>query len=223
MESVSRPRILIWRHGQTDWNIENRFQGHSDIPLNSVGLYQVAHSAKILAGMSVAKIISSDLIRAQQTAAALSQLIGLPVQVDPRIRETHGGNWEGKTGTENRAADSSRFLGWLSGSDDPAGETGERRSEVAARAMSLVEEELEVTKGLLVLVTHGGTARSLLGKMLDLPVDQWGVLGGLSNASWSIVELDRNNKWILTEHNAGSSPELFMGNEALSGSELPHS
>lgn len=214
METAQRPRILIWRHGQTDWNIENRFQGHSDIPLNQVGLYQVTHSAKILAGMSPAKIISSDLIRAQQTATALSQLVGLPLHIDARIRETNGGNWEGRTGTENRAADSSRFLGWLSGSDDPAGETGERRSEVAERSFSVVKEELSSITGLLVLVTHGGTARCLLGKMLDLPLEQWGVLGGLSNASWSILEMDRNDKWILTEHNAGSSPELFLGNDA---------
>ena len=221
MGSDLRPRILIWRHGQTDWNVENRFQGHSDIPLNEVGLYQVAHSAKILAGMSPAKIISSDLIRARQTATALSELVGLPLHIDARIRETHGGNWEGKTGTENRAADSSRFLGWLSGSDDPAGETGERRSEVAERAFNLVKEEIVENSGLLVLVTHGGTARCLLGKMLDLPLEQWGVLGGLSNASWSIVEMDRHEKWILTEHNAGSSPELFLGNESLGSSELP--
>ncbi len=221
MGSDLRPRILIWRHGQTDWNVENRFQGHSDIPLNEVGLYQVAHSAKILVGMSPAKIISSDLIRARQTAKALSDLLGLPVNIDARIRETHGGNWEGKTGTENRAADSSRFLGWLSGSDEPAGETGERRTEVAERAMSLVNDELAGIEGLLVLVTHGGTARCLLGKMLDLPVEQWGVLGGLSNASWSIVEMDRNHKWILTEHNAGSSPELFLGNEALGNPDSP--
>lgn len=226
MASQPRPRILIWRHGQTDWNVENRFQGHSDIPLNEVGFSQVAYSARILAGMSPTKIISSDLIRARQTAEALSKIVNLPVHIDVRIRETHGGNWEGKTGTENRAADSSRFLGWLSGSDEPAGETGERRTEVAERAFKVVRDELAQREssgdsGLIVLVTHGGTARCLLGKALNLPVEQWGVLGGLSNASWSILEQDRDDKWILTEHNAGSSPELFLGNEVLGGSDMP--
>jgi len=71
-------RIVLWRHGQTDWNIESRFQGHSDIPLNAVGHYQAAHAAKILAGMNPVKIIASDLIRAQQTAQAALQA-GIPL------------------------------------------------------------------------------------------------------------------------------------------------
>ena len=115
-------RLVIWRHGQTDWNIENRFQGHSDIPLNSVGHYQAEHAAKILEAMKPTHIIVSDLIRAQQTAEKLATRVGLPIQTDPRLRETNGGNWEGKTGTENRANDSARFIGWISGDDGPAGE-----------------------------------------------------------------------------------------------------
>ena len=54
-------RVLLWRHGQTDWNTVNRFQGHSDIPLNAVGMYQAKHAASILVGMQPTKIISSDL------------------------------------------------------------------------------------------------------------------------------------------------------------------
>ncbi|MEY4968114.1 MAG: hypothetical protein RIQ73_813, partial [Actinomycetota bacterium] len=72
-------RVLLWRHGQTDWNIVNRFQGHSDIPLNDVGRYQVKHAAEILAGMNPTAIISSDLGRARATAQALADLVGLPV------------------------------------------------------------------------------------------------------------------------------------------------
>ena len=111
------PRIVLWRHGQTDWNIQNRFQGHSDIPLNKVGEYQAAHAAKILAAMTPSKIIASDLMRAKQTAAKLSELLDLPVAIDPDLRETNGGNWEGKTGEQNREEDHERFTGWLSGAD----------------------------------------------------------------------------------------------------------
>ena len=70
-------RVVLWRHGQTDWNVENRFQGHSDIPLNKVGDYQVAQAASVLAGLKPNRIISSDLIRAQSTAAALADLTNL--------------------------------------------------------------------------------------------------------------------------------------------------
>jgi probable phosphoglycerate mutase len=209
-------RLVIWRHGQTDWNIENRFQGHSDIPLNSVGHYQAEHAAKILEAMKPTQIVVSDLIRAQQTAEKLATRVGLPIQTDPRLRETNGGNWEGKTGTENRANDSARFIGWISGDDGPAGEIGERRSEVANRAHAAVLEILEKAQGTVVLVTHGGTARCLLGKLLDLEFSDWGALGGLSNAQWSVLDFSKYlNRWTLAEHNAGSIPEPVFGNEAV--------
>ena len=139
MTELIAPKVVLWRHGQTDWNVVNRFQGHSDIPLNDVGHYQVNHAAKILAGMNPTRIISSDLIRAKQTAQALLDLTGLTLEVDPDLRETNGGKWEGKTGAENRAEDGVRFTQWLSGEDVAAGETGEKRSEVASRAMSAIE------------------------------------------------------------------------------------
>ena len=94
--SESPIRIVLWRHGQTDWNVQNRFQGHSDIPLNKVGQYQAAEAAKVLAALRPNRIISSDLIRAQQTAAPLAQLTDIKVEINPGIRETDGGLWEGK-------------------------------------------------------------------------------------------------------------------------------
>ena len=207
-------RVLLWRHGQTDWNMVNRFQGHSDIPLNAVGRYQVQHAAEILAGMNPTAIISSDLGRAQETAQALAKLVGLPVTTHEGLRETNGGLWEGKTGKENRAEDFQNFIRWIDGEDNPAGTTGERRSEVAARAVAAISEALaEKTDQLLIVATHGGTARCVLGDLLQLPLSHWGVIGGLSNASWSILE--RNTRqWNLIEHNAGSIPEPVYGEES---------
>ncbi len=213
-EKFAGVRLVIWRHGQTDWNIENRFQGHSDIALNKVGHYQATHAAKILAGMNPIKIVASDLIRAQETASKLAEIVGVNVETDVRLRETNGGNWEGKTGEENRANDSARFIGWISGDDGPAGEIGERRSEVAARANDAALAALTGTTGTIVLVTHGGTARCLLGKLLNLEFRDWGALGGLSNAQWSVVEYSKYlDRWTLVEHNAGSIPEPVFGNE----------
>ena len=207
-------RVLLWRHGQTDWNMINRFQGHSDIPLNDVGRYQAKHAAEILAGMNPTAIISSDLGRARATAQALADLVGLPVTTHENLRETNGGLWEGKTGKENRAEDFQNFIRWIDGDDNPAGTTGERRSEVAARAVGVIMKELEgKTDELLVVATHGGTARCVLGELLQLPLSHWGVIGGLSNASWSILE--RNTRqWNLIEHNAGSIPEPVYGEES---------
>ena len=212
-------RILLWRHGQTDWNTVNRFQGHSDIPLNTVGQYQVKHAASILVGMQPTKIISSDLSRAIDTAQALGDLTNLAVEIDIDLRETNGGLWEGKTGAENRAEDFQNFVRWIDGEDNPAGTTGEKRSEVANRAVASIKRALDgLDNQLLVVTTHGGTARCVLGSLLNLPMANWGAVGGLSNASWSILQTNPRG-WHLVEHNAGSIPEKILGEE--SGAEAP--
>ncbi len=211
----SRQRIVLWRHGQTNWNIENRFQGHSDIPLNDVGLQQAERAAPLLLALRPSKIVSSDLIRAQQTAAALAKISTLDVAIDSGLRETNGGNWEGKTGAENRAEDYDRFVNWLDGDDQPAGQTGERRSEIAARAVNAINAALHEDVSTLIVVTHGGTARCILGKMLDMPMNQWSAIGGLSNACWSILESGHHRDgWVLVEHNSGSLPEPIYGEES---------
>lgn len=208
-------RVVLWRHGQTDWNINNRFQGHSDIPLNEVGKYQAEHAARLLADMQPTKIISSDLQRARVTAQALSDLTKLPVGIDTDLRETNGGKWEGKTGKENRAEDWANFVRWIDGDDNPAGETGERRTAVAIRAVGAIERALAGggDQQVLIVATHGGTARCVLGHLLELPQSHWGVIGGLSNAAWSILQMSPKG-WHLVEHNSGSIPEPVYGEES---------
>jgi probable phosphoglycerate mutase len=211
-------RVVLWRHGQTDWNVENRFQGHSDIPLNKVGQYQASEAAKVLAALRPDRIISSDLIRAQSTAAALAALTDIKVEINPNLRETDGGLWEGKLASENRATHGELFANWYEGGDEPAGVTGERRSDVAKRAVAVIEKETANFSGTIVFVTHGGTVRSVLGSILKLPIAQWGVIGGLSNACWSILELTKHHtgsRWYLAEHNAGSLPEPVFGDDAV--------
>ena len=175
-------RIILWRHGQTDWNLENRFQGHSDIPLNNEGLAQARRAAPILKSLRPDKIISSDLIRTQQTAQTLADLCHLPVHLDAGLRETHGGKWEGKTGAQNREEDYDRFVNWLDGGDERAGETGERRSEIADRAVNAIESALDNSINVLIVVTHGGAARCVLGKMLGMPMHQWSAIGEIGRA-----------------------------------------
>jgi len=162
MTSPDSPiRVVLWRHGQTDWNVENRFQGHSDIPLNKVGHYQASEAAQVLAALRPDRIISSDLIRARETAAALAALTDITVEINPNLRETNGGLWEGKLASENRATHGELFANWYEGGDEPAGVTGERRSDVAKRAVAVIEKETTNFSGTIVFVTHGGTVRSL--------------------------------------------------------------
>jgi broad specificity phosphatase PhoE len=95
--------LYLIRHGETDWNVEGRWQGHADVPLNKRGLQQAAQIAQQLAGAGLAAIYSSDLQRAQATAQALSAASGLPVQTDPRLREINQGEWQGLLAEEVEA------------------------------------------------------------------------------------------------------------------------
>ena len=135
-------QIILWRHGQTDWNVANRFQGHTDIPLNDVGIFQAQHAAPLLAAMNPTMILSSDLSRAKDTAHELVKLTGLDITIDARLRETNCGAWEGLTGEEIRATDFENLKEWSLGGDNPAGGTGDRRSEVGARAYAAISEAL---------------------------------------------------------------------------------
>lgn len=207
-------KVVLWRHGQTDWNIANRFQGSTDIPLNETGLAQVTRAGKLLTGLSPQQIISSDLSRAYTTAKALADLVNLEIKKDHRLRETDGGKWEGKTGDAIRETDIENFIRWIDGDDNPAGDVGERRSDVAARATAAIYEALEgKTNHTLIVATHGGTARCIIGSMLNLPMSTWGSIGGLSNAAWSILSSTPKG-WNLLEHNSGSLPEPIFGEES---------
>ncbi|ASY22341.1 probable phosphoglycerate mutase [Candidatus Planktophila versatilis] len=214
-------QIILWRHGQTDWNVANKFQGHTDIALNAVGQFQAQHAAPMLAAIAPTMIIASDLVRAQSTAHELVKLTGLEVLTDARLRETNCGNWEGLTGDEIRKVDLDNLRQWSMGGDNPAGGIGERRSEVGARGVAAINAALAGKDNQrLVVATHGGTARTIIGTYLDLPIPFWSRIGGLSNAQWSILE-ESPKGWLLVEHNAGSIPEPVMGEE--SGGVIPDS
>src|ERR1700704_4943984 len=89
--------LLLVRHGETDWNAEGKLQGHTDRPLNDHGRRQAQALAERLAGNSIDAVYASDLSRARETAEMVGEKLGLPVLVDPDLREKNWGNWEGLT------------------------------------------------------------------------------------------------------------------------------
>jgi probable phosphoglycerate mutase len=215
---VSRYRLVIWRHGQTTWNSENRFQGHADVPLNEIGIEQAREAARLLASLTPNAIISSDLSRAQDTALELARLVGVEVRLDPRLRETDVGSWSGNTIAEIRTQDAARYAEWMDGLDVPAG-GAENRTQVADRMEQAIVDALSALGpgALLVVVTHGGAARAAIGRLLGLAVSDWPVIGGLSNCSWSLLEQvpsAMGTRWRLAEHNAGSLPMPVIGDDA---------
>ncbi|TKK87928.1 histidine phosphatase family protein [Herbidospora galbida] len=194
-------RIVCLRHGQTLWNVEHRFQGHTDIPLDETGVAQAARSASLLAALRPTKIVSSDLSRAHDTALALGRVTGLPVTVDKELRERGGGEWEGLTSDVMAA----RWPAEYAAFEPPGGETEvEVATRVSAAILRWVEEIDD--DGLLVVVSHGAALRLGMLSVLGLPRELWHTLGGLGNCSWSLLKQGRKG-WRLGEHNAGTLPE----------------
>jgi broad specificity phosphatase PhoE len=216
--------LIVWRHGRTAWNRSDRFQGHTDVELDEVGVAQAEAAAVVLAQLGPTVVVSSDLSRAHRTAAALADRCDLGVAIDPRLRETNGGTWEGLTAAEIAAVDGEAFHAWRAGADLPAG-GAETRRQVADRARAAVVElsAAQVAAGIghpvMVVVTHGGTARVLLADLMGLSNDQWPALGGLANACWSVMSGSADPaapegwRWRLTEHNAGSLPRPVEGDD----------
>ena len=196
---------MLWRHGQTIWNAEHRFQGQSDIPLDETGQAQAERAARLLAALHPDLIVSSDLTRAAATAAALSRLAGLEVALDKDLRERHGGCWEGLTDTEIRTRYPVEHANWTPPDGEPSAVVAERVAGALLRVADAASEP-GVATGLAVVVSHGAALRLGMARLLGLPEELSGVLGPLSNCSWSVLGRWRG-RWRLLEHNAGTLPE----------------
>jgi broad specificity phosphatase PhoE len=205
---------VLWRHGQTEWNLEQRFQGDTDIELTAAGVAQARRAARLLAAMEPDAVISSDLRRAAGTAAELSAVTGLSVSHYEGLRETYAGVWQGLTHPEIMERYGEQYAAWKRGEPVRRG-GGELETEVADRAAPVVLAAADKLPddGVLVVVSHGGTIRTTIGRLLGLPPTSWEALGGLSNCCWSVLS-EGFRGWRLTEHNAGTIPEAVLGDDA---------
>ncbi|MER5278456.1 histidine phosphatase family protein [Streptomyces sp. NPDC002809] len=207
-------RIVLWRHGQTAWNLERRFQGSTDIELTDEGVGQARRAARLLASLKPDAIVASDLRRAAATAAELVAITGLGVAHDPGLRETYAGAWQGLTHEEIVGLYGDQYAAWKRGEPVRRG-GGELETEVADRAAPVVLAHADKLpdNGTLVVVSHGGTIRTTIGRLLGLEAHHWEGLGGLSNCCWSVLG-EGARGWRLLEHNAGTLPEPVLGDDA---------
>ncbi|HVC88367.1 MAG TPA: histidine phosphatase family protein [Gaiellaceae bacterium] len=151
--------IFLARHGETDWNVEGRWQGWADPPLNDLGRAQARELAEQLRSTRFDAVYSSDLRRAHETAQIVAAPHEVPVTADPGLREIDVGSWSGLT----RAELAERFPN----GDRPDGET---RDQHRARVHATVERIARAELGRRILiVTHGGTMRALRGQVSDGP------------------------------------------------------
>jgi probable phosphoglycerate mutase len=176
MSSTKPTTILLIRHGETSWNAERRLQGHLDIALNREGERQAALLAAALADEPLDVIVSSDLLRARQTADALSRLSGLPVLTDRALRERCYGGFEGMLYTEIAQRFPNEFAAWQARDIDAVLPLGANRGETFRQFNRRVTAALlgwarKHPGKALAIVAHGGVLECIYRAALDMPLE----------------------------------------------------
>ena len=208
---MTASRLIIWRHGRTEWNVDARFQGQADLPLDRVGYAQAVRAAEVLTAYRPTGLYSSDLSRSYQTAAALAERTGLEIITDKRLREIHVGSWEGLLGAEVKAADPDLARRLWAGEEVRRSPTGESPSEVAERMAEALTEIVEAAedRSTVVVVTHGLSGRVGACRFVGLPLEHWRLFGGLSNCAWVSIERHRSGKyWRIKGYNLTADSDL---------------
>lgn len=200
-------RLILLRHGQTDFNLAGRMQGHLESVLTPSGRAQAAAAAPVVAALAPDRLISSDLSRAADTAEVIGASCGLPVKLDARLRETHLGQWQGMSVDEIEAEYPGAITTWRSDAAwAPPG--GESRVDVVERSRPVVDEvDGEPSEGAseaLLIVAHGGLIAGLVSGLLELPVGTWPSIGGLGNCRWAVLARRPDHpRWRLAGYNVG--------------------
>lgn len=176
--------LMLVRHGESEWNVQRRYQGQSDVPLSERGRKQAALVAERLAGEKIDAIYASDLGRAWETARAIAEKNGLQVTSEPRLRELKFGVLEGLTFEEAQAQYPQMIAAWLDDFNCPP-EGAETIDVFNARCVSFLDELKQKHDGQVVLlVAHGGSLSELLRTVLGLSREKRWYLE-LDNASLS--------------------------------------
>ncbi len=188
-EPASRPEAVVYliRHGETAWNAEGRFQGNVDTPLSALGRAQAEAAGRRLAGSGLRLVLSSDLARARQTAAAVAAAAACELRSVRAFREVDVGRWEGLTFAEVREAMPDSFAEWQAGRPGfrfPGGETWE---EGAQRALDALDSAISGgDERTLAVVSHGGLLRAVIYSVLGMDHARRGLLQ-IDNAGLSAI------------------------------------
>ncbi len=222
-------RLVLWRHGRTEWNKVGRAQGHADVPLDDLGQAQAQRAAALLATYRPAFVWSSDLLRARQTAGELITLTGLELVLDPRLREYDVGARQGMTRDEFQAAFPDLFARYLAGDDEVQIPGAEITADVRTRMLAVLEA---ATKALDpgqtgVIVGHGASLRTSVLAFFGVEVGgddstpagrRREMLAGMANCAWTVLEQHPSYGWQIVDYNAQNLPEAV----SLDDSPLAH-
>ena len=206
-------KLVLVRHGETEWNKLGKFQGQRDIALNARGIAQAKETAQAVVAWQHSTVYSSPLNRTMQVAQEISRLSGKTVKQVPGLQELSLGDLEGVTGEEMRANWPEVYAAWR---DDPAsvampnGETLLELQERAWKALVELEQahlQAQTQDEALILVSHNFAIRSMIGKILGMPLSNFHRMS-LSLSSICTVEVGERGRR-LTSYNSTShlSPE----------------
>jgi broad specificity phosphatase PhoE len=210
-------RLLLVRHGETDWNASLRYQGHASISLNARGRRQAQHAAEALRRYGAAALYASDVVRAWETAELIGAALSLVPQPLPGLREVHVGQWEGLTPDELYV----RFPDHMAAVDqDPANTVrlgGESYAQMQLRAVTALEQLYAAHRDQTVIaVSHGGPIRALVCHLLGAPLANFNKLW-IDNGALSRLIYHPRHGWRLTLLNDTS--HLQGVDEAREGGE----
>jgi broad specificity phosphatase PhoE len=163
--------VYLARHGESDWNVVRRWQGHADRPLTDTGREQARALAERLEGAGIEAVYSSDLLRAKETAATVADRLGLELHLLPELREVDVGSWSGLTREEAEERFPAAFERW--GQGGAAWEDGESHEQMAARVLTAVRRIAKRHPGGRVLiVAHGGPIRAVHAAALGIELHE---------------------------------------------------
>ncbi len=185
-----RCRLFLVRHGETEWNALTKFQGHTDVPLSRRGKLQAKLLGQRLAQEKITAFYASDLSRAFETASIISQYHGNGIEIEKvaDLREINFGMWEGLTTKEIRSNFTKEMELWWKNPLNARIPGGETLAEVVERSRRAIKEIIRRhAGGKIVVVSHGGVIRCIVGDILGMDLNQYWRLK-LDNASLTILE-----------------------------------
>jgi alpha-ribazole phosphatase len=180
-------RLILIRHGETDWNIEGRWQGQADVPLNERGREQALRIAQALSREKIAAVYSSDLCRARETAQVLAACLGQSVRLDRRLREIHQGEWQGLLVSEIEEKYAVEFQQRQTNPMSVAPPGGETARQVMERVRQAIEEIVRRhPEESVAVVSHGFAIACLLAHERNIPFQRiWELVP--ENGTWQEV------------------------------------
>lgn len=181
-------RVFLARHGETEWNVLRRIQGHSDIPLNENGIRQAHELAQRLAGSGITCVYTSRLSRAIVTGQIVAESLGVPCVQRDGLQEIGMGDWEGGTWADVRRDFpelSERLMNDRRNTRPPNGET---YGELILRAGRAAARIIAENSGDVLIVAHGGCIQALMAELNGTPIETAGKDYPMPNAS--VVEPD---------------------------------